>query len=265
MGLPWSGPLPPPGQVYTLTKEFLQHRLEQLGLKEILEDANLPSAIQVRQTGVVLAVDMITAAFRRYILEHSYGPAERIRIEVFPLEEPVLLPDHQITLEALPPKQGGKLLGDVTLEMALLRQGQPYRRIKVNGKVSLEQQVVCATKTLRPKEVLTSGDVRLCRRDVSNLEARDFFTSLDQVIGLTLSRVAGAEEIISSHHLGRSALIKKGDEVTVILDQDGLIITGKGVAQEEGHPGRSIKMLNPKSKKEFQALVVDAKTVKVKL
>jgi flagella basal body P-ring formation protein FlgA len=51
--------------------------------------------------------------------------------------------------------------------------------------------------------------------------------------------------------------------VTVILDDHGLIITTRGVAREPGYPGRPIRMLNPKSKKEFQAQVVDAKTVKV--
>jgi len=260
--LVWSAP--PPGQIYTLTKEFLQYRLEQLGLQEVLEGATIPSAIRVGQTGVVLPADLVSATFRRYILEHSYWPKEKLRVDVFPLEEPVLLPDNQVTLEALPPKQG-KLVGDVTLEMALLRQGQPYKRIKVNGKVYLEQQVVCATRTLRSHEVVAPGDVLLKRRDVSNLESRDFFTSVDQVIGRTLARMAGAEEILTSQHLGRNALIKKGAEVSVILDQDGLIITSKGVAQEEGHPGRSIKVLNPKSKREFQAQVVDAKTVKVKL
>ncbi|MEW6386766.1 MAG: flagellar basal body P-ring formation chaperone FlgA [Thermodesulfobacteriota bacterium] len=260
--LVWSAP--PPGQIYTLTKEFLQYRLEQLGLKEILEGAMLPSAIRVRQTGVLLPADLISTAFRRYILEHSYWPKEKLRVEVLPQEEPVVLPDNQVTLEALPPKHG-KLVGDVTLEMAVLRQGQPYKRIKVNGRVSLEQQVVCTTKTLRPHEVVGAGDVHLRRRDVSNLESRDFFTSVDQVIGRTLARMAGAEDILTSHHLGRNALIKKGAEVTVILDQDGLVITSKGVAQEEGHQGRAIKVLNPKSKKEFQAQVVDSKTVKVKL
>ena len=36
----WSAP--PPGEVYTLTQEFLKHRLGELGLMDFLEGAALP-------------------------------------------------------------------------------------------------------------------------------------------------------------------------------------------------------------------------------
>ena len=39
----WSAP--PPGEVYTLTQEFLKFRLGELGLLEFLEGASLPAAI----------------------------------------------------------------------------------------------------------------------------------------------------------------------------------------------------------------------------
>jgi len=258
----WSAP--PPGQIYTLTREFLEYRLRLLGLKEILPLENLPPAIQVRQTGVLLELEEVAAAFRRYIQEHSQVPKSDLRIQVYPLAEPCLLPDNRVALEMLPPRQG-KLLGEVTLEMVVLRQGQPLKRLKVTGMVRLERQVVCAVKPLAPQEVVKPGDVEVCRRDVTELNFQDFFTSVDQVMGRTLARKVSPQEILTSQHLSNHPLIKKGDEVTVVLEQDGMTITTKGVAREEGHQGRAIRMLNPKSNKEFQAQVLDAKTVQVKL
>ncbi len=260
--LVWAAP--PPGQVYTLTREFLQYRLTQVGLGGLLEEAVLPPAIQVRQTGALLTKEQVTAAFRRYVIEHSHWPENQVRIEVLPLEEPVFMPDQNAVLEVLPPKTG-RLVGEVTLEMVLMRQGQLHRRFKVNGKVSLEQVVVCAVKPLMHQTVIGSDDVRLCRRDVTNLGAEEFFVSLEPVVGRILSRTLGPQEIVTQRHLSNQPLINRGDEVTVVLDGNGLIITTKGVAREPGYPGRSIRMLNPKSKREFQAQVVDAKTVKVTL
>lgn len=258
----WSAPAP--GQTYTLTQEFLRFRLAQLGLGGFFDKVTFPPAIQVRQTGVLLAGEEVAKAFRRYVQDHNPYPAANLLIEVFPLEEPVILPDARVTLEPLPPRSG-KLLGEVTLEMAILHQGQPLKRLKVSGKVRVERQVVCAARPLKSQETINPEDVQLLRRDVTNLNAGEIFISTDQVIGRTLCRHVGPQEIITSRHLSNQPVIKRGDEVTVVLEQDGLEISTKAVAQEQGHLGKTIRLKNPKSKKEFQGSVVDAKTVRVRL
>ncbi len=255
----WSAP--PPGQSYTLTADFLRYRLAQLGLLEAWE-ADLPGAVLVKQVGVALAPEEVAKTFRRYIREHSHWPEHNLRIEVFPLEEPVLLPDPEIRLEAVPGRNG-RLLGEVSLEMVVIKNGQPLKRFKAAGRVSLEREVVCAAKPLKARHVLAAGDVILCRREVTNLNAADFFSSLDQVLGRPLAKSLGPQEILTHRHLSQEPLIQRGEEVTVLLEHHGLAISTKGVAKEAGFPGKAIRMLNPKSKKEFQAQVVDQKTVRV--
>jgi flagella basal body P-ring formation protein FlgA len=260
--LVWSAP--PPGQIYTLTQEFLKYRLEQLGLLGFLKGAALPAAIQVRQTGMLLQGEAVVTAFRRYVQEHSPYPSENLQIEVFPLEEPVILPSPEVTLKPLPPRND-KLLGDVTLEMVLLHQGQSLKRVKVNGLVQLKRMVVCATRPLRTQDTIGPEDIQVLPREVTGLNANDFFISPKQVIGRMLARSVGPQEIITMRHLSNQPIIKRGDEVTVVLDHDGLEVSTKGVAREQGYLGKTIRLLNPKSKKEFQGLVVNAKTVRVQL
>jgi len=254
---------PPPGQIYTLTREFLSYRLTQLGLPELAE-GDLPPVITVRQAGVALEPEEIARTFQRCIREHSPFPEKNLRIQVYPLEEPVLLPEAGVSLEAMPPKNG-RLLGEVTLEMAVLLRGQPLKRLRVTGRVSLEREVVCALRPLKPQQVIGPGDVALLRREVSQMNGHEYFTALDQVMGRTLARPLGPQEILTSRHLSQQPLIQRGDEVTVLLEDQGLAIRTKGVAQEPGYPGKAIRLLNPKSRKEFQAQVVDAKTVRVTL
>jgi flagellar basal body P-ring formation protein FlgA len=258
----WSAPLP--GQVYTLTGEFLRYRLTQLGVGGLLREADLPAAIQVHQTGVLLAQEQVAEAFQRYIQKHSHWPQDQVRVDVFPLEEPIYMPDKNAILEVLPPR-GGRLVGDVTLEMALGHTGQVAKRFKVSGKVNLEQEVACAARPLTPQTVIKPDDVRLSRRDVTHLGADEFFASLEPVVGRLLSRPLGPHEIVTHRHLSQQPVINRGDEVTVVLDENGLVVTTKGVAREPGYPNRAIRILNPRSKREFQAQVVDSKTVKVTL
>jgi flagella basal body P-ring formation protein FlgA len=255
----WSAP--PPGQSYTLTGEFLRYRLTQMGLAE-LAAAGLPPAITVRQTGRVLPPEEVAKAIQRYLREHSPYPEKNLRLTVYPLEEAVLLPEGPYSLEVVPPKQG-RLLGELTLELALVQEGRPLKRFKAAGRVSLEMEVVCATRPLMPPQVLSAGDVSLLRREVTTLTPQDLFTHPEQVVGRTLARPLGPREIVTPRHLSQQPLIQKGEEVTVLLMDGGLEIRTKGVAQEPGFPGKAIRLLNPKSKKEFQAQVVDHKTVRV--
>jgi len=258
----WSAP--PPGEVYTLTQEFLKHRLEQLGLMDLFEGTAWPAAIQVRQSGMPLNGEEVMAAFRRYIQEHSPYPPGNLSIEVFPLKETVVIPDHKVALSFMASRHD-KFLGDVTLDLAILHQGQPLKRLKVSGVVRLKRQVVCATRPLRAQAPIGPEDVQVAPREMTGLNVDDFYTSTEQVVGRILAKSAGPQEIITTRHLSSQPVIKRGDNVTVVLDQDGLEISTKGVAQEQGHPGKTIRLVNPKSKKEFQGLVVDAKTVKVQL
>jgi flagella basal body P-ring formation protein FlgA len=149
--------------------------------------------------------------------------------------------------------------------MALTRHGQICKRFQVAGRVALEQAVVCAGKPLAPPAVLGPDDVRMERREITGLGAGDYFVSPDQVVGRVLSRSLSPQEMLTPRHLSQQPIINRGDEVTVVLDDHGLAITTKGVAREPGYPGRVIRMVNPKSKREFQARVVDAKTVQVTL
>lgn len=259
----WSAP--PPGQFFTLTREFLQYRLTQMGLTGLLTDANLPAAIQVRQTGIVLNSEEIAAAYRRYVQNQNPWPASELRIQIYPQDEPVLLPDKQFTLEVLPPKGQERFLGEVTLEMAVLKEGRLLKKFKINGKVTLEQTIICATRSLPPQTVIGPKDVHLSRRDVTSLSQMDIFTSEKQVIGHIISKGAGPQEILTSRHIDHKPIIKRGEEVTVVLDQNGLVISTKGVTREDGYLGRQVRVRNARSKKEFQAEVLDAKTVKVVL
>jgi flagella basal body P-ring formation protein FlgA len=260
--LVWTAP--PPGQIYTLTQEFLKYRLGQLGLLDFFPEATLPAAIQVRQTGVLLKGEEVAAAFRHYVQQHNPYPPNNLQIEVFPLKEPVILPDPQVTLKPLP-SRNDKLLGEVTLEIVVLHQSQPLKRLKVNGVVRLKRSVVCATRPLRAQDTIGPGDIQFLPREVTGLSVEDFFTSTEQVLGRIISRSIGPQEILTSRHLSNQPIIKRGDKVTVVLDQDGLEISTKGVAKEQGYLGKIIRLENPKSKKEFQGLVLNAKTVKVQI
>ncbi len=71
--------------------------------------------------------------------------------------------------------------------------------------------------------------------------------------------------ILKWNHLTKVALVKKGEIVDVFASGNGIYISMKGMALENGVEGGNVKVRNLSSEKEFQAKVLNEKSVKVQL
>jgi flagella basal body P-ring formation protein FlgA len=71
--------------------------------------------------------------------------------------------------------------------------------------------------------------------------------------------------ILKWNHLTKVALVKKGEIVDVFASGNGIYISMKGMALENGVEGGIVKVRNLSSEKEFQAKVLNEKSVKVQL
>ena len=68
----------------------------------------------------------VVVTFQRYIQERSPYPPNNLVIEVSPLKEMIILPDAQVSLAPVPPRND-KLMGDVTLEMVIMLPGPAFK------------------------------------------------------------------------------------------------------------------------------------------
>ena len=71
--------------------------------------------------------------------------------------------------------------------------------------------------------------------------------------------------LLKWNHLTKVALVKKGEIVDVFASGKGIYISMKGMALENGVEGGIVKVRNLSSDKEFQAKVLNEKSVKVQL
>ena len=71
--------------------------------------------------------------------------------------------------------------------------------------------------------------------------------------------------VLKWSHLTKVALVKKGEVVDVFASGNGIYISMKGMALENGVEGGIVKVRNLSSDKEFQAKVLNEKSVKVQL
>jgi flagella basal body P-ring formation protein FlgA len=71
--------------------------------------------------------------------------------------------------------------------------------------------------------------------------------------------------VLKWSHLNKVALVRKGEIVDVYASGSGIYISMKGMALENGVEGGFVKVRNLSSDKEFQAKVLNEKSVKVQL
>ena len=70
---------------------------------------------------------------------------------------------------------------------------------------------------------------------------------------------------IKWNFLSKVTLVKKGQIVDVFASGNGIYVTMKGMALEDGVSGGNVTVKNLSSKKEFQAKVLNENSVKVHL
>jgi len=123
-------------------------------------------------------------------------------------------------------------------------------------------EMVIATRTLERGEVLGESDVALARRDLAHLQGR-FCRSKDEVLGLRLKSAVRANSPLRGDFLERVPIVKSGQLVTIVAENEVVRITASGRAKGSGAVGDIVMVQNLSSQKELAGRVVDATTVKV--
>ena len=86
---------------------------------------------------------------------------------------------------------------------------------------------------------------------------------LGEVVGKRMVLSVNPQEILRKSMVEVPPLIKKGDRVTLLVENAHFQITGTGEAKEDGRAGERIKVINISSQKEVFGRVVDGHTLQV--
>ncbi|MCW3062726.1 MAG: Chaperone for flagella basal body P-ring formation [Capsulimonas sp.] len=128
---------------------------------------------------------------------------------------------------------------------------------------------------------LTSGDVALKLRQAGLNPSRDAVIDGSPTITVTLASAPSlpAAPAVPAHAAINSAVqspqaapaaapviaVKRGDAVSIILQEDGLSIASSGVARDPGAIGDAIRVHRTGSATDLTAVVLDAHTVQLEL
>lgn len=130
------------------------------------------------------------------------------------------------------------------------------RRFLIWAKVNLLMTTtrVIAVEALRAGQTIESTQLRLETRDDFPVVGA-FAGSLDEAAGKIVRRAVPAGMAIQKQWLESAKDIARGDTVHVEVHSGAAVLAFEGQAETGGSTGQNIRIINPSSKKRFQARV----------
>lgn len=207
------------------------------------------------------SLDQVTATVRSFV-EQEYaglGTISEVHIEAL---------DPRLKLAACerPPQAfaapGQRRMGNVTVGVRC-KGARPWT-LYVPVRIVSEVAVLTAARPLPRGAVLKPSDLLPLSRDVAALP-HGYFTDAGRLIGMQLKRPLHAGDTISPAAVTAPTLVERGQQVLLRAAVDGIQISMKGEALEDGASGERIRVRNLSSRRVVEAEVIGRNQVRVPL
>lgn len=255
------GNAPQPGTRMVLTADMLVSRLLGAGADLNNDFWQIPPTITINANGQTVGSQTLVAMATETIKQRlvSSEAAEVVVSESGAVHD-VIVPLGQLSYRVELPN--GVRFGIPTVANVIVyTDGRPFTTVSVKLYVKAYRNVVVAARNLLPLEPITPDCLRLERWDVGHLSG--YITDSEKIIGLRTRRPVPAGVPITEAALEKPPLVKHGSAVTILAQIDGITVSARGQALQEGSEGSMIRVQNLNSNKIVNAQVIDGATVQV--
>ncbi|MEK7801613.1 MAG: flagellar basal body P-ring formation chaperone FlgA [Pseudomonadota bacterium] len=252
------GNAPQPGQTIILNAKTLQ-RIANMYDIDWKSQSNADQIILQRSSQTINA-DAMLEALKKDLQAKGLGGEFGVSISnVAPL---ITLPgDAPATVEV---SQISYTPGrDVfTAVLAAPSAANPIKTLSVSGLIEKMKDIPVLRTSLKNGDIIGSSDIEW----VSVAERRmlhDTVIDADHLIGRTPIRAVDANMPVRTRDIISPQLIARGDEVLIQFVSNGMSLSARGKAMQNGAEGERIRVLNLSSNQSLQAEITGDKVVKV--
>jgi flagella basal body P-ring formation protein FlgA len=253
---------PAPGNTVNLSRNFLSYKIgPAVAAKGEDISLEIPENLRIRRTANIIPADQLERIFKDHVRTHSAWDPQKIVFERVDVPESVALPEGRVRWEILE-RGNDRYLGHVALIANFFVDGRQIRNVPLSGKVTVKQEVVKASRKIRPGQFISSDDVQLAHEQSSQMQ-RDTLTVPEEAVGKKAVRSIQAGQPITAQMLENPPVIKKGTRVLIIAGNQMIRVSAGGKAVEDGHLGEEVRVMNLSSGKEIYATVKGPGVVEV--
>ena len=215
---------------------------------------------ETENTKTITSQDIRESA-ENYLINHLDWDPESMDIQINYEASDFKVPEGKLLLNY------GRLnnprgIGRISLTLIVKVDQKFIKRLRVNARVGVYQDVVKIVNALQRGNVIRESDIVIERTRTERL-IRNTPTALDKVIGQAATRNLQAGNIVKFRDLKKVPTIKRGARVIILARKGSMKITASGTAREDGFKNSIIQVVNLETKKTIYAEVINSKTVEV--
>lgn len=196
-----------------------------------------------------------------YLLKQKENADIELKIRHIGYKGDVTVPAGKVEFEVVAPRQW-EGWGKTTLALIVRVNDSVEKNISIPVEVEALTDMVVAVRPLERGEIVGASDVSLQKRDLATAAGK-ISRNMDEVVGKRVRIGIRGNAPVRSDYLEKPLLVKSGQMVTIIAENDVLRVTSMGRAKSSGAEGDMIRVQNLGSNKDIQARIVDSGTVKV--
>jgi flagella basal body P-ring formation protein FlgA len=221
-----------------------------------LVDTGCLSEVEVTRTGRSIDASEIEARIASIFAGRSgLGEAKDLTVTLDRPAQPITIEasatgELAVRNAALDPRSGRF---DITFD---LPGSPPARRgsLRFGGTVIETAPTAVLTRALARGEIIRATDLAIERRPKADIPA-EAIRSPDEVVGLATRLALRTGQPLRRADLSRPELVHRDDNVTLVFEVPGILLTTRGKALDAGAEGDVVSVLNPQSKRTVQGIV----------
>ncbi|MFQ5480464.1 MAG: flagellar basal body P-ring formation chaperone FlgA [Thermodesulfobacteriota bacterium] len=194
-------------------------------------------------TSVLAGEVSLSDTLREYVAANSIWPGAEIAVENIRLKGDELKGGEFDRL-IVSSRNGARTTGKVSFNVTLLKGDRSVRTVVAVADVSVLRNVVIAGGPIKMRGEIGPRDVRLAKRDVSQIPANAAF-SLGEVVGKEAKRPIQAGSVVREDYLLMPLLVKRGQLINVQGNGGLIVVRSKATAITDGFMGTIIKARTP--------------------
>lgn len=159
--------------------------------------------------------------------------------------------------------QNSRLPGNISLLVSCKQTDKPWK-IYIQANVRAFKNIIIAKSTIIRGELITAKSLIFQRTDITNLNG-NYLTEDRQVTGMMAKRTIQQGQIIKPYLLAKSRLIKRGEQVTILVETKGISVRMRGKALNDGTNGDRVRVMNTRSKRIVEGIAIRPGIVQIKM
>ena len=157
---------------------------------------------------------------------------------------------------------GSTLHGKITVGIRCL--GEKPWTLYIPSTIKVYADVMTASQPVTRGSKLTKNDILSLRKEVSNYYS-GYLTKPEQVIGKITKKTLNEGDVFTSRSLKAPLLVRNGEQVTIIAAVGNIQVRSKGKALKDAAKGEKVRVMNLRSRRLVEAVVLSPGTVGVNM